>query len=168
MPPEIVDAGAVESGDHEHAIERHQLADVLGQRQETLFFLDPVDLVQHADAVHARRFELVDDARRIVIDTVRRIDHQYDRVRVLSPAPGRIDHGPVEPALGIEDAGRIDEHELAFAFERNAAHRHPRRLHLVRDDRDLGADDGVDERRLAGIGRTQHGDEPAAVAAGIL
>ena len=38
-----------------------------------------------------------------------------------------------------------------------------RRLHLVRDDGDLGADERVDQRRLAGVGRADDGDEAAAL-----
>ena len=38
----------------------------------------------------------------------------------------------------------------------------PRRLHLVRNDRDLGAGQRIDQRRLAGIGRADDGAETAA------
>ena len=37
-----------------------------------------------------------------------------------------------------------------------------RGLHLVRHDRDLGADQRIDQRRLADIGRADQGDEAAA------
>ena len=40
------------------------------------------------------------------------IDDQGDEVGIPCPGPGGIDHGAVEPALGREDAGRVDEDEL--------------------------------------------------------
>ena len=83
-------------------------------------------------------------------------------IGVARPAPGRVHHRPVEPPPRREDAGRVDEHELACALDGDAAQRHARRLHLVADDRDLGADQRVDQRRLAGVGRADHGDEAAA------
>ena len=61
------------------------------------------------------------------------------------------DHRAVEPALGRENAGRVDEDDLRLALDRDAAHLRARRLHLARDDRDLGADERVDQRRLAGV-----------------
>ena len=45
---------------------------------------------------------------------------------------------------------------------RDAADQRARGLHLVRDDGDLGADQRVEQRRLAGIGRADQRDEAAA------
>ena len=45
---------------------------------------------------------------------------------------------------------------------RHAAHREARRLHLLGDDGDLGADQPVDQRRLARIGRADDGGEAGA------
>ena len=83
-------------------------------------------------------------------------------IGIAGPAPGRIHHRPVEPPARREDAGRVDEHELAGAHDGDAAQRRARRLHLAVDDRDLGADQRIDQRRLAGVRRADHGDEAAA------
>ena len=40
------------------------------------------------------------------------VDDQQDQVRVLRAGPGRRDHRAVEPPLGLEDAGRIDQQHL--------------------------------------------------------
>ena len=85
-----------------------------------------------------------------------------DHVGVVRAAPGGRHHGAVEPPLRREDAGRVDEDDLRVALDRDAAHERARRLHLVRDDRDLGADQRVDQRRLAGIRRADQRDEAAA------
>ena len=45
-----------------------------------------------------------------------RVDHQHDDVGIARAAPGRGDHGAVEPALRREDAGRIDEDQLRRAI----------------------------------------------------
>ena len=63
--------------------------------------------------------------------------------------------------FGRENAGRIDEDDLRRAFQRNAAHQRARRLHLARDDRHLGADKLVEQRRFAGVGRADQRDEAA-------
>ena len=81
-----------------------------------------------------------------------------------SPAPAQAppNHRAVEPALRLENAGRVDEHDLRFARDRDAAHDIARGLHLGRDDGDLGADQRVDQRRFAGVRRADDGDEAAA------
>ena len=88
------------------------------------------------------------------------------RIRVFDAAPCRIDHRAIQTALRTEDAGRVDENDLAVAFDRDAANGRPGRLNFMRDDRDLGADERVDERRLAGIRRPDDGDEPASLIGG--
>jgi hypothetical protein len=90
------------------------------------------------------------------------IDEQADEIGIARAAPGAGDHGAVEPALGLEDAGGIDEDHLSLAGERDAAHLGARRLHLARDDRDLGADQGVEQGRFAGIRRADQRDKAAA------
>ncbi len=48
------------------------------------------------------------------------------------------------------------------ALDGDAAHQRARGLHLRADDRHLAADQRVDQRRLADIGRADQGDEAAA------
>ena len=48
------------------------------------------------------------------------------------------------------------------AFDCDAEHRRPGRLRLLRDDGDLGADQRIDQRRLAAIRRADQRDEAAA------
>ena len=87
----------------------------------------------------------------------------------MRAAPGGRHHGAVEPPLRREDAGRVDQDDLRVVLDHDAADQRARGLHLARDDRDLGADQRVDQRRLADIGRADQRDEAAArVAAGTL
>ena len=46
----------------------------------------------------------------------RGVDQVDDDVGVLGPAPGGADHGAVEPAARLEDAGRVDQHDLGLAL----------------------------------------------------
>ena len=78
-------------------------------------------------------------------------------------APGGGDHRPVEPALGREDAGRVDQQDLRLAGDRDAHQPGARGLRLGGDDRDLLPDQRIDQGRLAGIGRADHRDEAAAL-----
>ena len=70
------------------------------------------------------------------------------------------DHGAVEPALGREMPGvstKTSWERPATAMPRGKA----RRLYLVRHDRNLAADQRVDQRRFADIGRADQRNESA-------
>src|SRR3546814_10847551 len=69
--------------------------------------------------------------------------------------PGCLHHGALEPPLCREDARRVDEDDLRVAMDRNAADPSSRGLHLVRDDRDLGAHEMIHQSRLAGVRRSE-------------
>ena len=125
----------------------------IGGQPQQLFGRDGVDLVEHQDFRRAQLRQPGEDGLDLLVDALVRVDQQGHRVGVAGPAPGRGDHGAVEPALWRENAGRIDEDDLRRAFQRNAAHQRARRLHLARDDRHLGADKLVEQRRFAGVGR---------------
>ena len=93
-----------------------------------------------------------------------RVDQEQAPVGVLGAAPGRLDHRLLERAAGArrEDAGGVDEHQLRVALDGDAEDPPARGLHLGGDDRDLGADQPVEQRRLADVGRAQQRDEAAA------
>ena len=80
----------------------------------------------------------------------------------MGAAPGRRDHGAVEPPPRRENPRRVEKHELRAALHRDAAQQRARGLHLGRDDRDLAADQRIDQRRFAGVGRADQRDEAAA------
>ena len=90
------------------------------------------------------------------------VDHEHDQVGIARALPRGCDHRAIEPATRIEDAGRIDQQQLCLAFDRDPHQPHPRRLRLGADDRDLLADQRVDQRRLARIGGADHRHEAAA------
>ncbi len=106
--------------------------------------------------------KLFDQLIDILVDALGSVDEHHHLIGVRRARPGARDHRLIEAALRREDARRIDQHELALALHGDAANLNARRLHLARDDRDLGADERVDQRRLAGVGRADDGDHAAA------
>ena len=108
-----------------------------------------------------------DDVGDLVAEPALGIHHQRDHVGALGPVPRRGDHRPVEAAFGREDAGGIDQQYLRVTLDRDAEQAGARGLRLRADDRDLLADQAVDQRRLARVGRADDGDQPAMLLLGF-
>ena len=66
------------------------------------------------------------------------INQQDHGIGLARTAPGIVHHGAVQLAPGLEDARRIDQHDLGLALHDDGAESRPRRLHLVADDGHLG------------------------------
>src|SRR5690606_15525719 len=98
----------------------------------------------------------------ITLDPTLGVDQKRDDIGILRAAPGGGDHGRIQPASRLEDTRRIDENDLGRSMGDNAAHQCARRLHLVRDNGNLGADKLVDQRRLAGVRSADEGYEARA------
>ncbi len=137
------------------------LVERLRQSQQ-LALLDQVDLVEHQHFGRADVAETAQDRFLVLLHALVRVDQQSDDFGVVRAAPGAADHGAVEPAAWRENAGRVDEDELRGAFDGDAADQRAGGLHFGRDDGDFGADQRVEQRRLAGIRRADQGDEAAA------
>ena len=90
------------------------------------------------------------------------IEDQRDDIHLAQRLHRRVHHAHVEPVQGPVNPRRIDEHDLpAFKILRRDDPI-PGRLRLVGDDRDLGADDAVEEGGLAGVGAADQGGESGA------
>jgi hypothetical protein len=113
--------------------------------------LEAVDLVQRdhdgdAEVEHALRDETVAGA-----DPIARVEHEQDAVHVLE---GRVDgalHVLGQRVPRPLEAGQVGECQLPAVSVRDAEDPPPRRLRLIRDDRDLAAAERVHERRLAHV-----------------
>ena len=94
-----------------------------------------------------------------------RVHQQQHRIGALRAFPGGIHHRAVEPPLGREDAGRVDQDHLRVGIgsfmQRDAEHPRARGLRLGADDRDLLADQRVHQRGFARVGRAENGDYAA-------
>ena len=161
-----VEPVAGRGADHEGLVEGERRVEP-GRKLEQLRPLDEVDLVEDGEPRLPRLAERREDRLRVLGQArlpglLAGVDEEHERVGVGRGAPGGGDHRPVEAALGREQAGRVDEHDLRLAPGEHAAHRRPGGLRLAGDDRDLLADERVDKGRLAGVGRADDGDEPAS------
>ena len=152
-------AGAGERREHEHRLEGRALGQRGADRQEPVLVLQEVDLVQDEENRLADLLDAGDQFGRLRRVMLRDVDEQPDKIGVGRPAPGGGHHGAVEPALGAEQAGRIDEHDLRRAVQGDAAHLRARGLDLARHDRDLGPDKLVQQRRLARVRRADQRHE---------
>src|SRR5215475_11509861 len=101
--------------------------------------------------------EFAENAFRLLVQPFAGINEHADQISLMRAAPRRRHHGAVEPPPRRKYAGRVDENELRLASNGNAADQSPRRLHFVRYDTDLGADQCIKQRRFAGIRRTDQG-----------
>ena len=129
--------------------------------RQQLRLLDQIDLVQ--DQEHRRR----------------RVLHQVD-ARSDRPCPAARSTSTTSPSTSTSRIvstavstirtfircsgrwmpGRVEEHDLRVGIVPHAQNARPRRLRLVGDDRQLGADQPVEQRRLAGVGTADERDEP--------
>ncbi len=163
-----VEAIALEGRDQKNILEQAFGAELLHQRQK-IRALHAVDLVQHQGGLLALAFlQPGDDGvgvtsaqRRRVGDEIGGVHHQQNRIGLARAAPGGADHGAVQPSARPENARRVHQDDLGVAAHHDAAHIHPRGLHLGADNGDLGADQRIHQRGLAGIGRADHGGETA-------
>ena len=159
---ELRHAVAGGGGDEQDMLGRQPLLQRLGEDQQGLLGRH-VDLVEDDDLGFGPLGQRLDQRLDALGQPRFRIDDQCDHVRILGTAPRRRDHRAIEPAARIEDAGRVDQQDLALALDRDAHQADAGGLRLRADDRDLLPDERVDEGGLAGIGRADHGDEAATL-----
>ena len=160
MPLQILDPVPVEARDHEHPLELPQPGQGVGKTEQRVA-AHQVDLVEREDRAAPARPEPVDDAPRVGIGRARGVDQQHGLVGIGRAGPGRGDHRAVEPAARLENAGRVDEDQLRLP-DGDAEEAGAGGLHLGRDDRQLLADELVEQRRFSGVGRADQRDIAAA------
>jgi hypothetical protein len=153
-------AVAGERRDHEGRRKCQALVGALGDGEQG-GFLHQVDLVDDENLGPADLGEASEDRLRLFVEPAPGIEQHANDVGIVRPRPGVGDHGAVQPALGRENAGRVDEDELGAPRDGDAAQQRARRLHLVRHDRYLAADERVDQRRFADVGRADQRNESA-------
>ncbi len=164
LRPQIADAVAFLSRDQESfrkdAVRAHRR-----DEREEVGARDLIDFVERERRFRAAGLQRRDDGGGVGCRFRRsgefggRIDDKNDCVGAFKTVPRGGDHRPVKPPARAENAGRIDEDQLRLAIDENAADARARRLHLLGDDRHLGADESIDERRFTRVRRADDRDE---------
>ena len=132
------------------------------ERQQALLG-DQVDLVQRR---HDGNAGPLDQPQHVAVPGPgpdRRIEHEHEHVDVAEGVEREVDHPRVHAVQGAVNPGGIDEHHLAGALAGDvpdADDAIPRRLRLVRHDGQLGADEQIQQRRLASVGTADERREP--------
>ena len=162
---QVLAAVAVERGDHEGLLKVGQFIGFCGQSPASCSRAHLVDLVEHQNSlllnILARPSRIFSTSS--VMPRSASIRQRHN-IGILGAAPGGRHHRFIELAPRAENARRIDENDLGIVMHGNAANDRARRLHLVGDDGNLGADQLVHQGRFAGIGRTDQGDKSGAVS----
>ena len=130
----------------------------LHDRQEARL-LHQVDLIEDQDDRRLQVPHQVGDELVAFAGRLARIHHEADDVHFAHRFDGGVHHLHVHPVERTVNARRIDEHDLGVRVVAHAVNPRPRRLRLVGDDGELGADDPVEQRRLAGIRTADERDE---------
>ena len=165
---QVLHAVALFGRDHEGFLEGVAFVQLFGQGQQNRR-LDPVDLVDRQnDAGMGHVGNAVQDTLHPVGDAAMRLDQQDDNIGIRRPAPGRRDHGPVQPPFRREEPRRVDKDDLGLTFQRDAADAGAGGLDLVGDDGHLGPHHPVGEGGFARIGLSDQGDESGAGGHGVL
>ena len=97
-------------------------------------------------------------------DGLRGVDEQRHDVHVGELGQGALVELAAERVLGLVQARRVDEYDLAPLAVEDAAHAPPRGLRHGRGNGHLLAQAGVEQRRLAGVGAPHKRHDPAAEA----
>ena len=174
LAPQVVDAVALQGRDHEGVGEGAFSLSSCGKREQPRP-LDRVDLVEDQDPCGGLTSAASRGWPRASSSMPLRASTQQ-RTTSASPAPPQADSTIARSSrrLRLEDAGRVDEMICAAPSMAMPRTSDARGLHLARDDRHLGADERIQQGRLAGIGRADQRDEarlgrwPASVSGAAI
>ena len=158
---QLSQARSTASGDREDLALQAQLADF----GEDLEQSGPRELVDLVDGDRQRRAGFRQGSGDEAVagtHSLLGVEHQQRRVGAVELLLDAAGHAAGEGIARALHAGQVDEHDLRLAALVHSPDRPASRLRAVGDDRDLLADDGVDERRLADVGTPGERDEAAA------
>jgi hypothetical protein len=108
---ELGDAVAGLRADEIGLVERQHLVELRGVAEQPRLVGD-IDLVEDQDLPLGTALEAFDHLLDLGPGPALAVDHQRDQIGAFGALPGGGDHRAIEPALGREDAGRVDEDEL--------------------------------------------------------
>src|SRR5690606_11178767 len=122
-----------------------------------------IDLVERD---HDRLLGVAELARELAVavrDADDRVEHEQRDVRLGEALPRGLHHALAEQVARLVQPRRVDEQELHARSRLDAEVPVARRVRLRRDDRALGPEDRVEQRRLADVRPADERDEARAV-----
>src|SRR5439155_13719266 len=134
----------------------------LDQRQQLRLVLDPVGLVKQEKG---RLFGLLDQVEHEAIAVAgrrRRVANQTNQIDAQQRIVHRGHHAAIQFITGLMHARRVNQNDLAFRSRDDAENFEASRLRLVRNGRNLFADQSIEQRRLARIRPADEGDVAGA------
>ena len=164
---ERLDIEALRGGDHDLVIEVHQGT----RRLELLEHLLGTGQVRLGKDEHLGRLggsHALGNPGVAAADRGARIDHEGDHVHVGELAQSALVELGAKAVLGLVDAGRVHNHELAVLAVDHGAQTAARGLGHRRGNGNLLTVAGVQQRGLARVGTAHQGDESGAEALGHI
>ncbi len=138
------------------------LRHVIDRREQALFRVNRVGLVEQGDARHLRGPDALEHIL-VFLGPACRLDHEQHEIGIGKRTDGRPVHQPVHRTAGVAvQAGRVDEDNLLVLAGTDGEYPVPRRLWLCGDDTHLPAQHRIDQRRFADVRPAHDGDETAA------
>src|ERR1039457_7001702 len=95
----------------------------------------------------------------LLAELARDIDVEEQQVALAEGGAHGVHHALGQERIGFVDAGGVEEDDLGIGEGEHALDGGAGGLGFVGDDGDLGADELVQQRGLAGVGAAQDGDE---------
>ncbi len=165
--PQIGHPVAGQRRNHKGVGEQAILVQRRRQRQQAVA-LDQVDLVERQNRLAVFGAESGHQPPTVVVHrAVRGIHQHHDQIGIPGALPRCRNHGAFKTNLWHKNSRRIDEDQLTGTGLGDAQHPAPGGLNLGADDGQLAADQGVQQRRLAGVGGADQGDKAAPSAFAI-
>ena len=132
---------------------------------EQLPLVNKIDLIQEQDHRRTHVLEQLENKLVALAERLRSINDQKSHIALLERSAHFTHHPAAQRRIGLMHARSIDQHNLSRRSSLPALHvdvsldAMPRSLRLVRNDRDLFANQRIQQRRLSRIGTTDNGDE---------
>ena len=121
--------------------------------------LQQVDLIEDEYDGRLVAARDIDGAAIVFHELAGGVGDEEQQVALFERSAHRVHQTLIEWRVGLVDAGCIGKNDLRFRERKHALDRRPRSLRLIGDDCHLLPDEGVEQRRFAGVGPADQGNE---------
>ena len=153
---QILDADTFHGGDGEEFGELEELAEMVENREDLALVLQRIDLVEDRNHGRAVFAENTNGVGILVGNALGGIDDVDQEVALFERAAHGVHHPLVDGGIGFVDTRGVNEVDLRIVLRPHALDGGAGCLGLVRDNRDLLADERIEEGGLARIRAAQY------------